>query len=169
MKNVLFALLILGLVFSGAFPDTISGTQLEIKNSNGETSSGSAEYSTSDEITMVKVETESLTESQWKTEEELYISYGWSKKTSNGFEYFYKCQTYNDYYTVSEAYCFIDSYQNGVWYKVDVSILSGTQSEALDTGITVIENLTSGAGVCCPLGLMFLGIASSGLVFFNRK
>lgn len=157
MKKIFVLFLILGLVFAGPFPDKISGTELILLESSGDTTNGEAYYGSEGEVELIKIVAVPTTASDWVSEEQAYIDYGWNKKTVSGVDYYYLCETYYDF--GEEAYCFVDSYQNGIWYMVDSSILGGTQTESLNLGVTVTQRIVGGDGLC-PLGLLLLGFAS---------
>lgn len=157
MKQLVVILLVFGLAFAGSFPAQTG--MLELLESTGTTDNGVAYYSSEDEITVAIINAEPFSSSEWNEIEGQYVSYGLETTTYGVWDYYYVCEQSGD-----EMQCFIDTYGNGVYYTIDVSVIGGTKSESLNTGIQLHQSSVSGAdtGVSfCSAGfiLALLGLA----------
>lgn len=162
MKRLFIALLVFGLAFA-VFPEEIPGTGLELLQEEGELDNGVASYATADEVTVAIVTTEPLTVSEWEEIEDGYISREMNTKVANGVEYYYLCETLE-----GKMQCYMDVVQNEVYYLIYVSVLGGTESQALDIGVKIHQAVIGSdfSSSCCSTGLI-LAILSL-FVFFRR-
>ena len=143
-KKITLILLIFGLVFAGEpFPNEI-GDGLILEEYTGDLNNGEAYYYTEDYVTIMSVYTEEMSLADWQSlEQDYYLAsaeYDWQMTTDSGIEYYYYCESFDGDYGY-ETYCFVDYYENGVFFMTDVDILESSNSQTLQVGIDVSKDL----------------------------
>lgn len=167
IKKLIILFLVLGVVFAaGSFPPQISGTDLLLFESHGNTTDGDAVYANEAQTAFVGIVMEPMSSEQWESGKSVYDEYGWSTKTEEGIEYYYHCES-----VFEESYCFVDFYKNEIYYMMDVYLLEGSNSEAIELGIKVGKQISGGeemSEICsCPVALVLLGLTLVGLSRIN--
>ncbi|GEM_PF-2999496 len=139
MKLILALLLAMGLAFAGtAFPQTIPGTGLEIisDDTTGDLQGGEAYYKTSDSSWEATVVAEPMGASDWQVVADDYDSVSLPKATAGQISYYYLCESEE-----GEERCFVDIYEQGIYYTVDVSTLDANEAQVLQTVDRIIASL----------------------------
>lgn len=154
MKTLIILCLAIGLVFAGTpFPSSIPGTDLVMNDHANFIEDGLVTY-TNHGDTEVTVDTQRMNEQDWERKESLYNTGGpWYFVVTEGeLTYYYQAdidydvpydeETGEEYGTPQQyAYCYSESWHNGVFYDIIVYIDDSTTQEAFDTVKKVNEAL----------------------------
>lgn len=148
MKRTFIFLLIMGLLFA-AVPQSIPGTGLKLLENQTESGGEIGYYATDDQVTIAVLARQSMSSSEWNNLERQYISGGLATKTDSGVKYYYTCEE-----TEGEMECSSDMYSNGKYFIIDVNVLGGTESDAVDIIIKIGREAvkTGGAATQLPSG-----------------
>lgn len=162
-KLLIGVLLVVNLLFANSFPETIDGTDLELVEYEGDLEEGGAAYyESSDGKDIVSVSITAISSSEWEDAIETAEYYGIDKKTEDGVDYYYICES-AQYYDSSAtgSYCSVVFYHNEMAYGVSAYSETASTSETLDLAITVGKRMMGSIWdqiFCCPavLGLVAL-------------
>lgn len=171
LKHILLLLLAFGVMFAADypdFPDKISGTDLELENSDGDIGDGSALYVTDDESTGVYIVADKKDYEDWLDDLDEMDNYGedYEKKSEMGIDYYYICSNYYDYYSDYEA-CGLAFYYNGIKYMAAGYSDEMDEDELLELTMKAAKQVAGVGilgGLCsCPIGLVLIGGTLAGV------
>jgi len=138
----------------------------------GDLEEGVAYYSTSNDRVMVIIGIEKMSSSEWDNFASFYEEGETNKLIKNQVTYYYIYEKLS-----GEDRCYIDTYREGKYYTIDVSILNSNEEECINTAFNVYESLNKendkiivenkNEKSICLIPFMLMGIIS--LLYINFR